>query len=119
MGQYSVNAEAQKRLLNYLDTTILPYADVATLKETVIASLGEFLDVFNSIGDCDDNLFPQEVICISDDTKKQILKNAKNSFANMETSLPATLNRDLPIQDAIFFWALKDSLWQIGKSHNT
>lgn len=27
LGQYSVNAEAQKRLLNYLDTTILPYAD--------------------------------------------------------------------------------------------
>ena len=29
LGQYSVNAEAQKRLLNYLDTTILPYADCA------------------------------------------------------------------------------------------
>ena len=96
----------------------ITYADVATLKETVIASLGEFLDVFNNIGDCDGNLYPQEVICISDETKKQILKNAENSFANMETSLPKTLNRSLPIQDAIFFWALKDSLWRIGKSHN-
>lgn len=96
----------------------ITYADVATLKETVISSLGEFLDVFNSIGDCDGNLYPQEVICISDETKKQILKNAENSFANMETSLPENLNRNLPIQDAIFFWAFKDSLWQIGKSHN-
>lgn len=90
------------------------YANVATLKETVIASLGEFLDVFNSIGDCDGTLYPQEVICLSDNTKKQILKNAENSFANMETSLPVTLNRQLPVQDAIFFWALKDSLWKIS-----
>lgn len=90
------------------------YANVATLKETVIASLGEFLDVFNSIGDCDGALCPQEVICISDNTKTQILRDAENSFANMETSLPATLNRNLPIQDAIFFWALKDSLWRIS-----
>ena len=94
----------------------ITYADVATLKETVIASLGEFLDVFNSIGDCDGQLYPKEVICISDNTKKQILKDAENSFANMETSLPETLNRQLPIQDAIFFWALKDSFWKISNA---
>lgn len=90
------------------------YAKVTTLKDAVIASLGEFLEKFNSIGDCNGHLFPQEVIAISENTKKQILRNAENSFANMENYLPAGLNRDLPVQDAIFFWALKDSLWKIS-----
>lgn len=90
------------------------YGNVAQAREKVIESLAAFIDKFNSIGDCNGALAANEVIRITDGEKQQLLNNAALSYNNMVNFCTNGQDDAINVQEAIFFWALKDSLWKLG-----
>lgn len=86
------------------------FQNVLTKKQLVLDSLKKFLDDFNTVGDCDHQLIPQQVICLTQADIDGLLEDADVSF----TQMCSIMNRPGSINDSLFFWALKDSLWKIG-----
>lgn len=90
------------------------YNNVRELRENLMNDLNDFINKFNSIEDCDGQLLPQQVIYIDDNVKNSFLNNAGNSFDNMANFASVGLNNlNTQVKEAIFFWALKDSLWKL------
>ena len=86
------------------------FQNVLTKKQFVLDSLKQFLDDFNTVGDCDHQLIPQQVIRLTQADIDGLLEDADVSF----TQMCSIMNRPGSINDSLFFWALKDSLWKIG-----
>lgn len=86
------------------------FQNVSTKKQAVLDSLKKFLEDFNTVGDCDHKLIPQQVIRLTQSDIEGLLTDAEVSFTQMCT----IMNRPGSINDSLFFWALKDSLWKIG-----
>lgn len=89
------------------------YGNVGQARQKVIESLADFIDKFNSIGDCSGTLAAIEVIRITDNEKRQLLNDAVNSYANMVNFCGNGHAAATQVQEAVFFWALKDSLWKL------
>lgn len=98
------------------DVDNVTYGNVAQAKEKVIKSLADFIDKFNSIGDCNGTLAANEVIRITDGEKQQLLNNAALSYNDMVNFCTKGQNGAIKVQEAIFFWALKDSLWKLNRN---
>lgn len=98
------------------DVDNVTYGNVAQAREKVIKSLADFIDKFNSIGDCDGTLAANEVIRITDGEKQQLLNNAALSYNDMVNFCTNGQNNAINVQEAIFFWALKNSLWKLNRN---
>ena len=91
------------------------FANVRELRASLMKDLKDFIDKFNSIGDCDGQLLQQQVIYIDDNARDSFIQNAGDSFDNMANFAVVGLgNPNAQVSDAIFFWALKDSLWKLN-----
>ncbi len=88
----------------------LDFKQVSTKKTDVLDSLRKFLEDFNTVGDCDHQLIPQQVIRLTDSDIKGLLSDADVSL----TQMCQIMKRPGSVHDSLFFWALKDSLWKIG-----
>ena len=88
----------------------ITFDNVATKKQLVMDSLRKFLEDFNTVGDCENNLTQQQVIRLTTSDINGMMSDASESFDQMCT----IMNRSGSINDSLFFWALKDSLWKIG-----
>jgi len=88
----------------------ITFDNVATKKQVVMDSLKKFLEDFNTVGDCEQNLTPQQVVRLTTSDINGLMSDASESFDQMCT----IMNRSGSINDSLFFWALKDSLWKIG-----
>lgn len=88
----------------------ITFENVATKKQAVMDSLKKFIEDFNSVGDCNHVLTPQQVVRLTSSDIDGLLSDASESFDQMCT----IMNRNGSINDSLFFWALKDSLWKIG-----
>ena len=86
------------------------FNNVSAKKEEVMTSLKKFLEDFNSVGDCDHELLPQQVIHLTQNDIDGLLADANVSFDQM----CQIMQKPGSINDSLFFWALKDSLWKIG-----
>ena len=86
------------------------FDNVSKKKQDVLGSLKKFLEDFNSVGDCDHMLIPQQVIRLTPCDINGLLADAEVSFDQM----CQIMRRPGSINDSLFFWALKDSLWKIG-----
>lgn len=96
---------------SYVDEEQLTFNDVASKKQEVLDSLKHFLKDFNSIGDCNHILTPQQVIELTDNEINNLITDASVSFDEM-----VKINkRPGQITDSLFFWALKGSLWKLHK----
>lgn len=90
------------------------FANVSVLRDSLMNDLEDFINKFNSIEDCGGQLSQQQVIFIADNVRDSFIKNAKDSFDNMANFASQGLgNPNTQVRDAIFFWALKDSLWKL------
>lgn len=87
----------------------ITFTNVAEKKQLVLDSLRKFLNDLNSVDDCDGVLLPKQVICLSEDEINQFIDNAGQSFDQMCKIMKSNGN----INDSLFFWALKDSLWKL------
>ena len=92
----------------------ITFENVATKKQAVMDSLKKFIEDFNSVGDCNHVLTPQQVVRLTSSDIDGLLSDASESFDQMCT----IMNRNGSINDSLFFWALKDSLWKIGTHKN-
>lgn len=90
----------------------ITYGNVRDLRTKVIETLDDFIDKFNQIGNCNGILLPNEVVVISKRTKEQFLSDAANSFDQMVNTV-AGFAPEVQMNDAVFFWAFKDSLWKL------
>lgn len=94
---------------SYADGESLTFANVTSKKQEVLDSLEHFLKEFNSIGDCNHILTPQQVIELTPGEMRNLITEASISFDQMVN----INNRPGQITDSLFFWALKDSLWKL------
>ena len=79
------------------------------MKQLVINSLKTFLKDINSVGDCNGVLLPKQVIHLSENEINDFVNNAGASFDQMCNIMRTAGN----VNDSLFFWALKDSLWKL------
>ena len=91
------------------DRKNITFENVSEKKQLVINSLKTFLEDINSVGDCNGELLPKQVIHLSENEINDFLNNAGDSFDQMCEIMRTASN----INDSLFFWALKDSLWKL------
>jgi cell division ATPase FtsA len=90
------------------------FKNVDSKKTAVLESLNEFLEKFNSIGDCDNKLASSQVISLTDDEITRLKRDANDSFDEMKRIKAETADADnAAVNDSMFFWALKGSLWKL------